>query len=63
MADKLEPLAVSPAECARLLGVSRSKVYDLINRGDFPSFKVGTRTLISVEGLRVWIAKQSEVNA
>lgn len=63
MADKLDPLAVSPAECARLLGVSRPKVYDLINRGDFPSFKVGTRTLISVEGLRVWIAKQSEVNA
>lgn len=63
MADKLDPLAVSPAECARLLGVSRPKVYDLINRGDFPSFKVGTRTLISVEGLRAWIAKQSEVNA
>ena len=63
MTDKLDPLAVSPAECARLLGVSRPKVYDLINRGDFPSFKVGTRTLISVEGLRAWIAKQSEVNA
>lgn len=63
MTDKLDPLAVSPAECARLLGVSRPKVYDLINRRDFPSFKVGTRTLISVEGLRAWIAKQSEVNA
>ena len=63
MTDKLDPLAVSPAECARLLGVSRPKVYDLINRGDFPSFNVGTRTLISVEGLRAWIAKQSEVNA
>lgn len=62
MTDKLDPLAVSPAECARLLGVSRPKVYDLINRRDFPSFKVGTRTLISVEGLRAWIAKQSEVN-
>lgn len=62
MADKLEPMAVSPAECARLLGVSRPKVYDLINRGDFPSFKLGTRTLISVDGLRAWIAKQAEVS-
>lgn len=56
----LEPLAVSPAECARLLGVSRPKIYDLINQGGFPSFKVGTRTLVSVDGLRAWIAKQAE---
>lgn len=62
MVDKLEPMAVSPAECARLLGVSRPKVYDLINRGDFPSFKLGARTLISVDGLREWIAKQAEVS-
>lgn len=63
MADNLEPLAVSPAECARLLSVSRPKVYDLINQGGFPSFKLGSRTLISVEGLRAWVAMQTEVNA
>ena len=58
--DTLQPLAVSPAECARLLGISRPKVYDLINQGDFPSFKLGSRTLISVAGLRAWIAKKTE---
>lgn len=62
MESKLEPLAISPAECARLLGVSRPMVYNLINRDDFPSFKLGTRALISVDGLRAWIAKQAEVN-
>lgn len=62
MVDKLEPLAVSPAECARLLGVSRPKIYELINRDDFPSFKLGSRTLVSVDGLRAWIAKQTEVS-
>lgn len=61
MADQLSPLAVSPAECARLLGISRPKVYDLINQDGFPSFKLGSRTLISVDGLRTWIAKQAEV--
>ena len=61
MADRLEPLAVSPAECARLLGISRPKVYTLINQNGFPSFKLGSRTLISVDGLRGWIAKQTEV--
>ena len=59
--DTVQPLAVSPAECARLLGISRPKVYDLINQGGFPSFKLGSRTLISVDGLRAWIAKQTEV--
>lgn len=44
MSDKLAPLAVSPAECARLLGVSRPKVYELINRDDFPSFKLKSNT-------------------
>ena len=62
MKDKLEPMTVSPAECARILGISRPKVYDLINQGGFPSFKLGSRTLISVDGLRAWIAKQVEVS-
>ncbi|MFB2010912.1 helix-turn-helix domain-containing protein [Flintibacter sp. P01028] len=56
--DKLEPLAVSALEAARLLGVSKPTVYQMMNREDFPAFKVGTRTLISVEGLREWIRKQ-----
>ena len=56
--DKLEPLAVSAPEAARLLGVSKPTVYQMMNREDFPAFKVGTRTLISVEGLREWIRKQ-----
>ena len=61
MMEKIEPLTISPAECAKLLGISRPKVYDLINQGGFPSFKIGSRTHISVDGLRQWIAKQVEV--
>ena len=56
--DKLEPLAVSAPEAARLLGVSKPTVYQLMNQADFPAFKIGTRTLISVEGLREWTRKQ-----
>ena len=52
----LEPLAVSAAEAARLLGISRPTVYQLMGRADFPSFKVGNRTLISVDGVRRWVA-------
>lgn len=59
MQDKLEPLAVSASEAARLLGVSRPTIYQYINRQDFPSFRLGNRTLVSVDGLREWIRKQT----
>jgi excisionase family DNA binding protein len=59
MTGNMEPLAVSAAKAAELLGVSRPKVYELMGRDDFPSFKVGGRTLISVAGLRDWVDHQS----
>lgn len=59
MVANLEPLAVSAPEAARLLGVSKPKVYELMGREDFPSFKLGGRTLISVDGLRAWVREQS----
>lgn len=49
MVDKL---AYSMTEAAEVLGVSCPTVYTLAKRADFPSFKVGTRTLISAEGLQ-----------
>lgn len=57
MADKL---AYSTAETAEVLGVSRPVVYRLMQRADFPAFKLGNRTLISVEGLRAWVQAQVE---
>lgn len=60
MADKLEPLAVGSTEAARLLGISRPTLYQLLNRQDFPSFRVGNRVLISVSGLQEWIDRQTK---
>lgn len=59
MNERIEPFAVSTAEAARLLGVSRPTIYQLINRADFPAFKVGARTLISVAGLERWVEAQA----
>lgn len=57
MADRL---TYSPTETAQALGVSRPTVYKLMARADFPSFKVGSRTLVSAEGLRTWVQAQVE---
>ncbi len=56
MVDKL---AVGTAEAARLLGISRPTLYKLLNRADFPAFRVGGRVLISVSGLQAWIDQQT----
>lgn len=61
MINKLEPLSVSVSEAARLLGVSRPTMYTLIDRPDFPAFRIGCRTLVSVDGLREWVKTQAEV--
>ena len=53
-------LAYSVTETAEVLGISRPTCYTLLNRSDFPSFKVGSRTLIPVEGLRDWIQQQTQ---
>lgn len=58
--NRMEPFAVSAAEAARLLSVSKPTVYTLMERADFPRFKVGSRTLIPVDGLREWVRRQSE---
>ena len=63
MSDNLSPLAVSAAEAARLLGVARPTLYQLLNREDFPSFRVGNRVLVSVAGLQEWIERQTKVVA
>lgn len=54
-----EKLGLSVTEAAALLGVSRPTVYELINREDFPSFRIGTRRVISRAGLERWVEAQA----
>ena len=56
-------ITVSVAEAARLMGISRPTMYNIIKRTDFDAaFKIGTRTLIHRERLERWAARQAEVN-
>jgi len=41
----------SPAEAARLVGVCKETIYDLIREGTITAHKRGTRTLITVADL------------
>ena len=60
MKTDTEKLALSAAEAAQLIGVSKPTVYLLCKRDDFPSFYVGGRLLISRRGLEAWIEQQAK---
>ena len=48
METKLERLLLRPAEAAEILGVSRSKLYELIAQGKIPSVRLDDGRLIRV---------------
>ena len=49
-----EKIALNVSEAADILGVSRTVLYRLMHRDDFPAFKVGKRTLIPRAKLEEW---------
>ncbi len=53
-------LTYNVTEAAEALGISRRAMYNLINREDFPTLKVGSRRLISRELLAQWVRDQVE---
>lgn len=57
-----EPIAISIAECARLLGVTRKHVYHVINTDPtFPRpFKVGGCTRVLRAELEEWLANKAK---
>ena len=54
--NDIREIAVSTDVAAKLLGVSKPVIYNLIHQGGFPAFKIGRRTLIGVDQLREWVA-------
>jgi hypothetical protein len=53
----LEPMTVRIPVAVQLTGIGRSRLYELIARGDIETVKVGASTLITVASLRRLIQK------
>lgn len=51
-AAPISPLALSPAEAARSLGIGRTHLYELIKSGALRSVLLGKRRLIPVDALK-----------
>jgi excisionase family DNA binding protein len=52
---KAKPLAVSPAEAARLAGLGRTTIYAALGSGALKSLTIGKRRLIALNALRSWL--------
>lgn len=53
-----EPLSVRIDTAAKMVGLSRSKIYQLMEEGAIVSIKVGRARLIPIESLRAFLAAQ-----
>jgi excisionase family DNA binding protein len=52
------PLALRPAQAAKHAGVSRSRLYELLKRGEVEARRDGRCTLILESSLRRWVASR-----
>lgn len=50
--QKIEPLTVRISTAVRITGLSRSRIYELIQSGDIDTVKVGRCTLVQFESLK-----------
>jgi excisionase family DNA binding protein len=56
---RLEPLLVRVEEAARLLSLSRSTIYEMLDSGELPSVRRGSSRRIPTAALREWVARHT----
>jgi excisionase family DNA binding protein len=54
---EMQPLLLRPEDAARVLGVSRSTVFDLIRSGRLRSVKIGHLRRVSATALAEFVAR------
>ena len=58
--QKIEPLTVRISTAVRITGLSRSRIYELIQSGDIDTVKVGRCTLVQFESLKALTRSRAE---
>jgi excisionase family DNA binding protein len=54
-----EPLLLHASEVAKILGIGRSKVYEMTSSGELPVVKIGTSVRVPKKALLDWIDKHT----
>jgi excisionase family DNA binding protein len=48
----MDPVLCSIADAARMLGIGRTKAYELIDDGSLATITIGTRRLVKVDSIK-----------
>ena len=56
--DAMERMLLKPTEAAEVIGLGRSKTYELISKGLIPSVRIGKSVRVPVVALRNWVEQQ-----
>jgi len=56
----MEKLLLRPTEAAEVLGLGRSKVYELLAAGTLPAIRVGGSIRVPAEALRRWVSERAQ---
>jgi len=56
--QKIEPLTVRISTAVRITGLSRSRIYELIQSGDIDTVKVGRATLVQFQSLKALVSRR-----
>jgi len=57
--DGDHPLLVDSREVARLLGISRTKAFEMMARAELPVVRIGRCVRVPRDGLALWIASKT----
>lgn len=57
---KREKLVLSVPEAAEVLGISKSKMYEIVRIKGFPAVRVGKRVLVNAKRLETWLDEVTE---
>ena len=52
------PMMISVSQVAKVLGISRTRSYELVNEKGFPKIKIGTRIVVPKDEFKLWIKKE-----
>jgi excisionase family DNA binding protein len=55
-----ERLAVSLREACQIIGIGRTRLYELIRESELQSFRLGGRRLIKTEALREFVERLAQ---
>lgn len=56
----MDKLLIRPAEAATALGISKSKMYELLSSRTIPSVRIGKAIRVPVDSLKKWVQSQVE---